>query len=161
MDTYEKQGEYRRFLPLLYLPVSGNQQVKFVSQGHTQSLDWMLSWCFCGDIYSDCKWQLSWVTTAYSEAVIWAAFIRAVFFSYALFSIYQHCIFCAILLPSQLIMRDSCVIFSGRFWFWLLETALYHLQLWLSTIFFQPMCVCVGQCRTCPDLPCLPFWKFL
>lgn len=33
------------------------------------------------------------VRTAYSEAVIGAAFIRAVFFAYALFCIYQHCIF--------------------------------------------------------------------
>lgn len=47
VDIYEKQGEYRGFLPLLYLPVSGSQQVRFVSQGNAQPRVCTLSWWFC------------------------------------------------------------------------------------------------------------------
>lgn len=153
MNTYGRQGEYRGFLPLLYFPVSGNQQVRFVSQEHTQCLVWMLSWCFSVNIYSDSK-NSPWVTTTHSELF---ALIRAVFFTNALFCVYQLCIFSAILLPSQLIMWDPCATFSGSFCFWLLETTLYHQPPWLSTISSSPFVNVLDNAGPgTVSLPCLP-----
>ena len=86
MDTYEKQGEYRGFLTLLYLPVSGNQQVRFVSQGHTQSLVWMFSWCFYVNIYSDTK--ISFLQDLFLE---WQLLIQNCLQLLGLYFSHMHC----------------------------------------------------------------------
>lgn len=149
MDTYEKQGEYRGFLSLLYLPVSGNQQVRFVSQGHTQSLVWMLSWFFMLTFTVMPRSLYSKISFLSDNCLF-----RTV-------CIYQVCLFliCTVLYLSALyflchfttrsvdnlrslcyFLRQLLFLTIGNNFVSSATLAIHHL--------FQPICECVGQCTT-------------
>lgn len=76
---------------------------------------------------------LTQVTTLHSEAVIRAAFIGCIFFAYALFCIYQHCIFLPFYYPVDNVrslcyfLRQILALTTGKSFVSLATLAIYYL----------------------------------